>query len=79
MKKLPKYSQLAKNVAEKIMSGHLAYGDKLPSLRIFSEQNDISLNTAIRCYEQLVDLGYIEAEAKSGFRVRKPQYAKNID
>ncbi|XPF94063.1 PLP-dependent aminotransferase family protein [Colwellia sp. RE-S-Sl-9] len=79
MKKQPIYKQLAKNIIEKISSGVVSHGDKLPSLRVFSVQQQVSVNTAIRCYEYLVDLGYVESEAKSGFLIRKPQHKAQLN
>lgn len=73
-----KYIQLSENIIEKIQNGFLSSGEKLPSLRQFSQQNSISLTTAIRCYEHLEELGYVQAVDKSGFYICTAQQ-KNVN
>jgi len=68
--KIPKYQQLAQQVIDKISSNVLHHGDKLPSLRLFSSQHHVSMNTAVRCYEFLQDSGAVKAIPKSGFVVQ---------
>ena len=75
-----KYVQLSDRIIASILNDNLTSGEKLPSLRQFSQQNSVSLTTAIRCYEHLEELGYVEAINKSGFYVCVPQQASvNVD
>ncbi|RKG31935.1 aminotransferase-like domain-containing protein [Acinetobacter tianfuensis] len=71
------YQQLAQQLAQKIYSGELAAGQRLYALRQFSQQHQISLNTAKRCYELLEAQGLIYARDKAGFYVQQPLGAQN--
>ncbi len=64
------YERYAHRVADRIRSGALAAGERLPSLRSFADQNGVSLSTAIQTYERLEAEGWIEARPKSGSFVR---------
>lgn len=58
-----------------IQSGRLPAGHKLPSVRGFAEQNDISKSTAVTVYDRLVASGLVISRSKVGFFVastRKP-------
>ena len=44
-------------------------GEKLPSLRTISNENGVSLNTAIQAYYELEKDGYIISRPKSGYIV----------
>lgn len=63
------YQLLAQQLAEKIYRGDLTTGQRLNSLRQFSEQQNISLNTAKNCYELLEAQGLVYAIDKSGYFV----------
>lgn len=65
-----KYQALDEQLSRDINGGQLKPGDKLPSLRQFSQRYNVSLNTATRIYEQLQARGLIESRLKSGFFVR---------
>lgn len=64
------YQQLAQQIAHKIYQGELAIGQRLLSLRQFSEHHQISLNTAKSCYELLEAQGYVYVKNKSGYFVK---------
>ncbi len=72
------YQQLAQQLAQKIYSGELAAGQRLYALRQFSQQHQISLNTAKRCYELLEAKGLIYVKEKSGYFVQSSQKAQQI-
>ena len=65
------YQQLAQQLAQKIQSGELLAGQRLYALRQFSQQHQVSLNTAKRCYELLEAQGLIYARDKAGFFVQR--------
>ena len=63
------YQMLAQQMEQKIRSGEMQAGQRLNSLRQFSAQQRISLNTAKSCYELLEAQGLIYAVNKSGYFV----------
>ncbi|HEY7883918.1 MAG TPA: PLP-dependent aminotransferase family protein [Cellvibrionaceae bacterium] len=64
-----KYQLLDEQLSHEINSGQFKAGDKLPSLRQFSQRHNVSLNTANRIYEQLQARGLIESRPQSGYFV----------
>ena len=64
------YEKLASEVAGQIKQGIFRAGDRLPGVRVFSGQRNISAATAVAVYRKLEDEGFIEAKARSGFFVR---------
>jgi len=64
------YEQVAEKIGGLIRDGVLRPGDRLPSLRRTSLQQDVSLTTAAQAYITLENTGLIEARPKSGFFVR---------
>jgi GntR family transcriptional regulator of arabinose operon len=66
----PKYLQAREILVEAIRSGQLRPGMKLPSTKEISGLFDISLITAHKALEGLVDLGWLRREAGRGTFVR---------
>jgi DNA-binding transcriptional MocR family regulator len=66
----PLYLQVADNVAELINAGSLRAGDRVPSVRRLSEQQNVSVPTVLQAYMVLENRRMIEARPKSGFFVR---------
>ena len=64
------YLQVANGIEKMIEQEVLRIGDKLPSVRLLSEENGISLGTAFQAYYHLEGRGLIEARPKSGYYVR---------
>lgn len=64
------YETLAAELAQQIDQETLRSGDRLPGVRTFSRQRNISVATAVATYRRLEADGYIEARARSGFFVR---------
>ena len=64
------YQLLAEQLIQKIFSGELIAGQKLNSLRVYAQQQNISLNTAKSCYELLEAKGYVYSKEKSGYFVK---------
>ncbi|ASI93794.1 PLP-dependent aminotransferase family protein [Vibrio rotiferianus] len=56
-------------IREKIVKGLWIKGGKLPSTRKLAQELDISRNTVIAAYEQLVAEGYLSSQKGSGFYV----------
>ncbi len=67
---MPLYERIADSVARHIAGGTLAPGERLPSVRRLSEQNKVSVSTAVQVYVTLERRGLVEARPKSGFFVR---------
>jgi DNA-binding transcriptional MocR family regulator len=72
---IPIYEQLAGLLDEMIQSRSLRAGDRMPSVRMFSVQQRVSVPTALKAYVTLETRGLIEARPKSGFYVR----ARRVD
>lgn len=65
-----KYLQIAEGIEQMIHHEVLRIGDKLPSVRMLSEEYGISMGTAFQAYYHLEGKGLIEARPKSGYYVR---------
>ena len=67
--KRPKHAQLFEAIRTKIVSGMWRNKAQLPSTRALAEELDLSRNTVISAYEQLVAEGYIESRRGAGYYV----------
>ena len=56
----PIYEQITDPVKEQIMTGALAAGDALPSMRLLAKELRISVITTKRAYEELERDGFLE-------------------
>ncbi len=65
----PKYMDMYLRLRADITSGRYAFDEKLPSKRLFSEENGCSVITTEHCYALLEEEGYIEARERSGYYV----------
>ena len=63
------YERLVKSISDAICTGQLPQGAKLPSIRDFSSQNNVSVNSVKTAYRQLEDSGLIYARPQSGYFV----------
>jgi DNA-binding transcriptional MocR family regulator len=63
------YNKLAQLLIDDIKAARFRVGEKLPSIRKYAEQHSVSASTAIRCYRQLEQKGYVLARPKSGIYV----------
>lgn len=57
----PIYEQIASQMRALIMSGELAEGERLPSIRQLANDLHISVITTKRAYEELERAGYIDS------------------
>ena len=68
----PIYDQIASQIKNRIISGLLAQGDALPSMRQLAQELRISVITTERAYEELERDGFIETfPGKGSFVARK--------
>ncbi len=64
------YLRVADGIEKMIGEDILKIGDKLPSVRMLSEEYGISMGTAFQAYYHLEGKGLVEARPKSGYYVR---------
>ena len=65
----PIYIQLYRHIKQEILTGGLAVGEKLPSLRSIAKDSGLSVTTTGQAYDQLLTEGYIISKPKSGYFV----------
>jgi DNA-binding transcriptional MocR family regulator len=70
------YESLATRIVEMIEGGALRLGDKVPSVRKISAQQNVSISTALHAYRVLENQGWIEARPQSGYYVRRTTPAR---
>ena len=64
------YIQVAEGIEKMIDDEIFKIGDKLPSVRVLSDEYGISMGTAFQAYYHLEGKGLIESRPKSGYYVR---------
>ena len=64
------YMQVSDGIEKMIEQEVLRIGDKLPSVRVLSDEYGISMGTAFQAYYRLEGMGLIESRPKSGYYVR---------
>ncbi|WHY66672.1 PLP-dependent aminotransferase family protein [Neobacillus sp. SuZ13] len=67
----PKYKQIYEQFKLFIESGDIPAGDPLPSIRGLADSLQVSRNTTLMAYEQLVAEGYIRGEGRKGYIVNE--------
>ncbi|MBU0664371.1 MAG: aminotransferase class I/II-fold pyridoxal phosphate-dependent enzyme [Proteobacteria bacterium] len=72
------YIRLANEIEGKVASGHIAIGERLPSLRRVQEQKGLSLSTVYQAYVELENRGVIEARNRSGCWRKKREMVRMI-
>lgn len=65
------YEDVATHIASLIERGALRSGDRLPSVRRFARERDVSIATVLAAYRQLENRELIETRPKSGHFVRQ--------
>lgn len=68
--KTRRYQELAERIADLIRHGTYPSGERIPSVRQTSEQQNISISTVLQAYALLERKGLIEARPQSGYYVR---------
>ena len=66
---IPIYEQISSQIKSMVISGELAAGEALPSIRGLAKDLKISVITTMKAYEQLADEGLITAAQGKGFYV----------
>ncbi len=64
------YLRVAETIEQQIMDEVLKIGDKLPSVRLLSKEQDMSVSTILQAYYHLEGKGLIESRPQSGYYVR---------
>ena len=65
------HEQLITQITIGITSGDLALGERIPSTREIARRFQIHANTVSNAYQELVEQGWLEYRAGSGFYVRE--------
>ncbi|MDW6003527.1 aminotransferase-like domain-containing protein [Vibrio mangrovi] len=66
---MARYKRLAEKIIGEIQSGKLTPGSRMLSLRQFARQHEMSVSTAVSCYEELESLGWLTSRPQAGFFV----------
>ncbi|TXS90753.1 PLP-dependent aminotransferase family protein [Parahaliea maris] len=69
----PLYRQLADVLAERIGSGELAPGERLPTHRALADAVGVTIGTVTRAYAEAERRGLVEARVGAGTYVRRPE------
>ena len=67
---VPIYEQIEEQIKSQIMTGDLAAGDALPSMRVLARDLKVSVITTKRAYEDLERDGFIESVVGKGSFVK---------
>lgn len=70
---IPKYRQLIEAVQQKIRSGELRKGDKIPSLSRLCKQYGLSQDTVLAAYNELKSKGIITSQVGKGYFIQSEQ------
>lgn len=71
----PLTEQIACGLRDAVAAGRLRPGTRLPSTRALARDWDVSRNTVLHVFEQLVDEGLLESRVGAGTYVRSPSEA----
>lgn len=63
------YVEIAQNIEQRILSGVLKAGDKLPSIRILKQEYGVSISTVLEAYYLLEGKNLVESRPRSGYYV----------
>lgn len=72
------YCQVFDRLRDDIVRGRILPGERLPSVRVCSEQLGVSKNTILLAYARLEERGYISAREKQGFYVNPASIDTNV-
>lgn len=62
----PPFEQVRAQLAERIRSGELAAGERLPTVRRLAEDLGLAVNTVARTYKELEAEGLVETRGRNG-------------
>ena len=67
-----RYIELSEDIIDNINNQRLIIGQRMPSIRKFTQLHQVSMTTAISCYQRLQDQGWLQAKPQSGIFVSQP-------
>jgi DNA-binding transcriptional MocR family regulator len=67
----PLYRQLAEHIQSLVSAGTLRAGERVPSVRRLSQQQNVSVSTVLQAYQRLEAIGVIESRPQSGYYVKR--------
>jgi DNA-binding transcriptional MocR family regulator len=70
------YEKIADGITKLIRQGTYRAGERIPSVRQMSKQQDVSISTVLQAYLVLENRGLIEAKPQSGYYVRTPEFER---
>jgi len=76
---IPLYIQIEDCIREKVKTGELKTGDKIPSEELLCEKFNVSKITVIRALRDLVNEGIILRKQGKGSFVREPNYKEDLN
>jgi DNA-binding transcriptional MocR family regulator len=76
---LPLYQGVARRIASLVEIGTFRPGDRVPSVRRFSEELNVSISTVIQAYRRLENDGILEARPQSGYYVKSLKQAPSTE
>ena len=76
---IPLYVQIKNYIREKIETGELKKGDKIPSEKLLCEKFNVSKITVIRALRDLVNEGIIFRKQGKGSFVKEPDYKEDLN
>ena len=68
------YEKIASSISKLIQEGTYRPGERIPSVRQMSKQQEVSISTVLQAYLELENRGLIEARPQSGYFVRSPEF-----
>lgn len=68
---IPIYEQVKEQIKTSILSGEMAEGDALPSIRQLARDLKVSVMTTTRAYSDLEAEGFVQTMPKKGVYVKK--------
>src|SRR3954469_24796816 len=71
----PPFEQVRAQVEERIRSGALAPGDRLPTVRALAADLGLAANTVARAYKELEAAGLVETRSRAGTVVASGEHA----
>ena len=76
---VPLYLQIRNQVVLAIAEGRLRPGEKLPTVRAFSDESGINTMTISKAYQLLKSEGYVQTDRRSGTVVLEKRTAPSPD
>ncbi|CAM5673121.1 hypothetical protein SAVIM338S_07087 [Streptomyces avidinii] len=69
---VPAYEQIRAQVADLVLAGHLAGGDRLPPVRQLAADLGLAVATVARAYRELEAAGMVKSRRGAGTRITRP-------